>query len=323
MFVFKGGWFWRVRHNRVLDNYPMPIGHFWRGLPANITAVYERHDGKFVFFKGEKFWLFREANLESGYPQPLTSYGYGIPYDRIDSAIWWEPTGHTYLFRGDKMKQITDGSQHSQLNGAQPMDTHMYTDIDTIYISRILNDISRILKAFTYFYKGTRYWKFDNQRLQTEPGYPKSILRDFMGCQEEVYRDPDPDPRWPDVNRPPFNPDLETDNKDKKDAESGGREAPDTTDIVVHIDEYTRAISVAMVIVPLLLLLCILGLIYVIVQMHRKGPPKAFRQHGVGITLDSASEQRAYFLAQKGVDQLRKHCHLPVLCFNSTLQGLT
>lgn len=51
---------------------------------------------------GDRYWLFREANLEPGYPQPLTSYGLGIPYDHIDTAIWWEPTGHTFFFQEDR-----------------------------------------------------------------------------------------------------------------------------------------------------------------------------------------------------------------------------
>lgn len=37
----------------------------------------------------------------------------------------------------------------------------------------------------TYFYKGRDYWKFDNQKLSVEPGYPRNILRDWMGCNQK------------------------------------------------------------------------------------------------------------------------------------------
>lgn len=288
MFVFKGRWFWRVRNNRVLDNYPMPIGHFWRGLPADISAAYERQDGKFVFFKGEKYWVFHEANLEPGYPQPLTSYGHGIPYDRIDTAIWWEPTGQTFFFQGNRYWRFNENS-HSVDTG-YPKPISIWTGIPDAPKGAFLSSDT----AYTYFYKDTRYWKFDNQRLKTEPGYPKSILRDFMGCQD-VFVEPHPGPKWPDLDRPPFNPDVnggkdndvdqkeeETDEHEEADADmdlnpesrDDGNEQSNDVDVVVHIDEYTRTMSVVMVMVPLALLLCILALIYAILQLHRKGTPR-------------------------------------------------
>uniref|UniRef100_A0A3Q4GQE7 Matrix metallopeptidase 15b n=1 Tax=Neolamprologus brichardi TaxID=32507 RepID=A0A3Q4GQE7_NEOBR len=248
MFVFKGRWFWRVRRNRVLDNYPMPIGHFWRGLPGDIDAAYERHDGRFVFFKGNRFWLFREANLEPGYPLELVDYGIDIPYDRIDTAIWWEPS------------------------------------------------------AYTYFYKGSKYWKFDNHRMKSEPGYPKSILRDFMGCSVDLDPDRDTDTdsgrKYPDVSRPPFNPDAGRDgdkgkdrdgadrggtDKDKgsdgdkdQDSREGREEKTNEVDVVLKVDDsQERTMSILMVTIPLVLVLCILGLIYAIINtLQSKGAPR-------------------------------------------------
>lgn len=39
--------------------------------------------------------------------------------------------------------------------------------------------------AYTYFYKANKYWKFNNQYLKVESGYPKSVLKDWMGCENE------------------------------------------------------------------------------------------------------------------------------------------
>ena len=50
-------------------------------------------------------------------------------------------------------------------------------------------DAGHVSADYTYFYKGRDYWKFDNQKLSVEPGYPRNILRDWMGCnQKEVER---------------------------------------------------------------------------------------------------------------------------------------
>ncbi|XP_028665537.1 matrix metalloproteinase-15 [Erpetoichthys calabaricus] len=263
MFVFKGRWFWRVRHNRVLDNYPMPIGHFWRGLPGDLDAAYERHDGKFVFFKGNRYWLFREANLEPGYPQDLVAYGLGIPYDKIDTAIWWEPTGYTYFFSGDRYWRFNEESRAADKD--YPRSINVWGSIPPSPKGAFLSDDA----AYTFFYKGSKYWKVDNQRMKHEPGYPKSILRDFMGCHDIVEKDKDVVPKWPDVDRTPFDPNAGTNDVDT-DEESTNNDV----DILLKIDDYTRTMNIIMVIVPLILLLCILGLIFVIIRMQRKGAPR-------------------------------------------------
>ncbi|XP_053490774.1 matrix metalloproteinase-15 isoform X2 [Ictalurus furcatus] len=294
MFVFKGRWFWRVRRNRVLDNYPMPIGHFWRGLPGDIDAAYERHDGRFVFFKGDHFWIFREAILEPGYPLELVDYGRDIPYDKIETAIWWEPSGYTYLFKGDRYWRFNEQSRAVDRDYPKPISV-WDTSVPTSPKGAFLSDDG----AYTYFYKGSKYWKFDNHRMKSEPGYPKSILRDFMGCNVDLDpdRDTDVDPgrKWPD--RPPFNPDAgrDKDKEKEKDKEKGKdkdkeqdrtndvdtkeatEEGTNEVDVVLKIDETERTMKIIMVTVPLILVLCILALIYAIINtLQRKGAPKYF-----------------------------------------------
>ena len=161
--------------------------------------------------------------------------------------------------------------------------------------------LSLHISAYTFFYKGSKYWKFDNHRMKSEPGYPKSILRDFMGCSVDLDPDRDTDSgrKYPDVNRPPFNPDAGRDRDRNKDRDGTDREGGDRdtgkgsdnnkdedyregreedtneVDVVLTVDDEERTMNILMVTIPLVLVLCILGLIYAIINtLQSKGAPR-------------------------------------------------
>ncbi|XP_022074526.2 matrix metalloproteinase-15-like [Acanthochromis polyacanthus] len=285
MFVFKGRWFWRVRRNRVLDNYPMPISVFWIGLPSDIDAAYERHDGKFVFFKDDRYWVFREADVLPGYPQPLYQYGQGVPAHKIDTAIWWEPNGYTYFFSGDRYWRYNEETRTTDRDFPKPISR--WGKIPDSPKGAFLSDDG----AYTYFYKGTNYWRFDNRKIEADKGYPRSILKDFMGCVGVPDPKPDSDTEQEQVDKP-VNPSdrgkdehKEPDRGQDKNTEEGKTTKPDGTgedednevNVVVTVaDNESKIMTLIMVTVPLVLILCILVLIYAILRtLQNKETPRA------------------------------------------------
>ncbi|XP_042352337.1 matrix metalloproteinase-14 [Plectropomus leopardus] len=286
MFVFKGRWFWRVRRNRVLDNYPMPISVFWIGLPSDIDAAYERHDGKFVFFKDDRYWVFREADVLPGYPQPLHEYGRGVPAHKIDTAIWWEPSGYTYFFSGDRYWRYNEETRTADRDYPKPISR--WGRIPPSPKGAFLSDDG----AYTYFYKGTNYWRFDNHKTEADKGYPRSILRDFMGCMGAPHPKPDTDTEQEPKNKPNNPSDRgrdehkEPDRGQDKDTspEEDQTSKPDSAEdedkevnvVVTVADNDSKVMTLVMVIVPLVLILCILILIYAILRtLQNKETPRA------------------------------------------------
>ncbi|KTF78077.1 hypothetical protein cypCar_00031596, partial [Cyprinus carpio] len=95
---------------------------------------------------------------------------------------------------------------------------------------------------FTYFYKDKEYWKFNNHRLRVEPGYPRSILKDFMGC-----------------DLTPIDPDMQP---------------TEDEDVVIKLDNEASTVKAIAIVIPCVLALCLLVLIYTVFQFKRKGTPR-------------------------------------------------
>lgn len=138
--------------------------------------------------------------------------------------------------------------------------------------------------AYTYFYKGANYWRFDNSRTEADKGYPRSILKDFMGCVG--VPDPKPDIEQESVDDPDDASDKEKDkrkeqDKDKKSEEDKSNKPDRTEDgdnnvVTKGSDNESKVMILIMVTIPLVLILCILILIYAILRtLQNKETPRA------------------------------------------------
>lgn len=150
-------------------------------------------------------------------------------------------------------------------------------------------DFSSACAAYTYFYKGANYWRFDNYRTEADKGYPRSILKDFMGCVGVPDPRPDEDTEVERKDKPVIPSDRGRDEHEEPDGDTKleeeqtsrpdnreGVEDKEVNVVVTVADNETKVMTLVMVIVPLVLILCILILIYVILRtLQNKETPRA------------------------------------------------
>ena len=174
--AFKGEHFWGLANTSV-NPESTPID----GLPGNLdAAVPSAEPGGAFFFKGSQYWKMTKLNLDDGFPQPISSGFPGIP-DNLDAALRWVRNGKVYFFKG---AQYWEFDEKLKTTG-QPGVSYGYPKRISDGWVGLPNNIDG---AFTYkdnriyFFKGTNYYRFDDNNLKVPSGYPVSTGRAWFGC---------------------------------------------------------------------------------------------------------------------------------------------
>ncbi|OCT76960.1 hypothetical protein XELAEV_18032164mg [Xenopus laevis] len=198
----------------------------------NTLAILRR---EMFVFKDQWFWRVRNNKVMDGYPMQITYFWRGLP-PGID-AVYENGEGNFVFFKvwywryNEEMRAMDPGYPKliTVWKGIPESPQGAFVDKEN---------------GYTYFYKGKEYWKFQNLNLRVEPGYPRSILKDFMGCDSSTDGDKE-------------------------------RTSPqDDVDIVIKLDNTASTVKAIAIVIPCILALCLLVLVYTVFQFKRKGTPR-------------------------------------------------
>ncbi|KAL1248440.1 hypothetical protein QQF64_021758, partial [Cirrhinus molitorella] len=130
----------------------------------NTLAILRR---EMFVFKDHWFWRVRDNTVMPGYPMLINVFWRGLP-PKID-AVYENSKGKFVFFKGKQFWVFKD----TMLQPGYPQDISMFGNgmpAQSIETAVWWEDVAK-----TYFFKGDRYWRYNEDLKMIDPGYPKSI----------------------------------------------------------------------------------------------------------------------------------------------------
>ncbi|XP_063423507.1 matrilysin-like [Mytilus trossulus] len=142
-------------------------------VPINTgAAVVDRYKRLYVF-KGTKLFRYTRFRLDAGFPKRIT-----IPFfQNVDAAL--EYNNVIYVFKDDKFSIWHENYSRSPPSGyPKPISSYWKGIPNNVEAALNIND------GYTYFFKGTKYFKYNNRYQRTE--YRKDKAPAWLGCGRAV-----------------------------------------------------------------------------------------------------------------------------------------
>lgn len=181
-YFFRGTQYSRFDSKRDATDvgYPLYIAGLWgppnRCLPpTGVDAAVNLGDGKTYFFAGSEFYSFdnKTDQVDPGYPLPIAGNWTGLTLDRVDACVNWG-NGKAYFFRKNRYWRYDIGNEAVDKHWPKFINkppNHHWSGLFKADIDGAINWGN----GKVYFFKGTKYSRFDITKNTVEKHWPKFI----------------------------------------------------------------------------------------------------------------------------------------------------
>ncbi|XP_063821468.1 matrix metalloproteinase-25-like [Ostrinia nubilalis] len=176
IFVFEEEWMWVIRDRVIEDGYPRRFHEVFVGLPKHVTsikAIYERQNGNIVVFFERKYWEFSRSFrlIKVG---RLTDYSIPQYVPELTTVFLSNYNNKTYLIEYERFWRYDEATR--TMDKGYPKEMSAWRKVPYPV------DAALIWKGETFFFRGPRFWRFDNELVEAHRYYPMPTAPLWLPC---------------------------------------------------------------------------------------------------------------------------------------------
>ncbi|XP_072944208.1 matrix metalloproteinase-25-like [Epargyreus clarus] len=179
IFVFEEEWMWVLSKRKQIDEgYPRRFHEAFRGLPPYIKVIktiYEKRNGHIVIFHGRSFWEFssRFRLIKRG---RISEYRIPPKVSELTTAFVSNYNNKTYLIEYERFWRFDEATW--TMDSGYPKEMSAWRQVPYPV------DAAIIWQGDTFFFRGPRFWRFDNNLIQAHEYYPLPTAQIWFPCEE-------------------------------------------------------------------------------------------------------------------------------------------
>ncbi|RVE54959.1 hypothetical protein evm_000326 [Chilo suppressalis] len=176
LFVFEEEWMWIIKDKVIQEGFPRRFHDVFKGLPERINiikTIYEKQNGNIVIFSGKRYWEF-DATFRLIKVGRLTDYGLPRRVPELTTVFLSNYNNKTYLIEYEWFWRYDEAARRMDVGYPKEMSAWRQVPYPV--------DAAIIWKGDTFFFRGPRFWRFDNALVQAHEYYPVPTAQAWFPC---------------------------------------------------------------------------------------------------------------------------------------------